>query len=84
LPHPTKAAPGQSVSVSDAPSPKTYWWLATLAVLGALLGGGPNPRASITAQVGNVPASSTMSVSPAAYSGQIILGLMQGKFTPPH
>ena len=80
---PTKAAPGRSVSVSDAPNHTSYWWLATLAVLGSLLGGGANPPPSITAQVGNAPATSTISVSPASYSGQIVLGLVQDKFTPP-
>ena len=54
----TKAAPGATVSVGDAPGATTYWWLATLVVARRPAGGGtpPAPAITVTFQHGRSPA----------------------------
>jgi hypothetical protein len=72
------AAPGQTVSVSDAKGATTYWWLSTLSTLESALGGtGSPPAVTVTLlQKGkSVSAPSTAHVVPAIYNG--------GVFTPP-
>ncbi len=70
----SQVAPGQKVSVSDAPGAKSYWYLATLASLTALLGGGSAvpPTLSVTVHRGlfsiGTAVSNTVTVSPAVYN----------------
>jgi Bacterial Ig domain len=76
----TTADPNQSVSVSDAASATTYWWLATLNVLQSSLGSSssapPTVNVSVVDSKGRtVAATSNAQVTPASYSG--------GVFTPP-
>jgi hypothetical protein len=66
---------GQSVSVSDAPGATTYWWMATLSALDALLSGSTGGPADVTVMVGAKKAVSTATVTPASYSDSV--------FTPP-
>jgi hypothetical protein len=66
---------GQTVTMSDAPGATTYWWMATLASLYALLDGGTAGPAPVTVKVGKKTASSTATVAPATYSDSV--------FTPP-
>ncbi len=69
------ATVGQTVSISDAPAATTYWWMATLTSLYALLDGGTAGASTVTVKVGNKKAVSDASVVPASYSG--------GVFSPP-
>jgi len=66
----------KTVTVSDAPGAKTYWWLATLesieAGLGGGSGGGPVP---VVVKVGRNTVASKAFVAPATYNGAV--------FTPP-
>jgi len=84
-PNPTlalsKAAgkPGKTITVSDAPGATTYWWLATLTSLSAILGGGSaaTPTVTVTLTHGKhtVTATSNIQTTPASYQN--------GVFTPP-
>ena len=67
---------GQTVKISDAPGAKTYWYVATLDALGALLTG-KNPPTSIPVTVKGVgkKADAHATVTPASYSNEV--------FTPP-
>jgi len=67
---------GQTVKASDAPGAKTYWWVATLADLEALLSGGTAPSSfPLTIRVGGRKAKGVVSVTPASYNNVT--------FTPP-
>ncbi len=68
---------GQTVKATDAPGAATYWWVATLASLEALLSGGTAPSSyPLTVHVGGRKAKGTgVSVTPASYNN--------GTFTPP-
>jgi len=85
----TKASPGATVSVGDAPGATTYWWLSTLSSLAALLGGGapPTPVTTVTFQHGRssvVTAANTISVSPAVYNPPVLTPpRISGGFTVP-
>ena len=75
-----RASAGQIIKVSDAPGATTFWWLATLNSLEALLGGGTASPATYTVDfVGKhfvtTPATNTVTITPAAYDGTT--------FTPP-
>jgi hypothetical protein len=75
-----KASAGDVINVSDAPGATTYWWLATLSSLEALLGGTASPGTITVDFVGKhyvtVPAAAnTVTITPAAYDGTT--------FTPP-
>jgi len=73
---PAEATYGQSVSVSDAPGAKTYWWLATLADLyNGLSGGSTTAPVKVVIREGGHKTLSDASVTPASYSN--------GTFTPP-
>jgi hypothetical protein len=63
---PTAAAPGSTVSLSDAAGATTYWWLATLAYLEGILSGGTvSPTVNVT--VDGQTATSNATASPATY-----------------
>jgi hypothetical protein len=85
----TKASPGATVSVGDAPGATTYWWLSTLSSLDALLGGGtpPVPVITVTFQHGRSPAvtaSNNITVSPAVYNPPTLTPpKISGGFTVP-
>jgi len=69
-----RVAPNAKVSVSDAPGAKTYWYLATLAALTALLGGGSPAPPTLSVVVRRVQSASgpvvpnTVTVAPAVYN----------------
>ena len=71
----TAANAGQTVSVSDATGATTYWWLATLNALDALLSGSGGGPAKVTIKVGAKKAVTNATVTPASYSNSV--------FTPP-
>lgn len=76
----TKVAPGQTVNVSDTTGATTYWWLATLAQLGALLGGGAGSNA-VSVKIGKGDVVNNVALTPASYvSGPLDT---PGTFTPP-
>ncbi len=67
------AAPGAVVGVSDAPGTTTYWWLATLSALTALLGGGTPAPPTIAVTIHRTFAqgstvANTVQVAPAVYN----------------
>ena len=65
----------KSVSLSDVPSPNSFWWLGTLlAVLNGLSGGSSGP-VPVTVTLGRHVLPSTGVVIPATYNGSV--------FTPP-
>jgi hypothetical protein len=69
---------GGTVKASDAPGATTYWWVSTLAALGALLGGGGSAPSSFPVSIrvgGHKVKGSTVSVTPASYNNIT--------FTPP-
>jgi hypothetical protein len=73
---PAIANPGQTVQVSDAPGATTYWWLATLESLEALLGSGHGASSyPVKIHVGGARTKSTANVTPASYNNIT--------FTPP-
>lgn len=75
---------GQAVTVSDAPGATTYWWLATLSALGALLGGGPATPPTITVTVGSKTAANNITVTPAVYNNPVLTPpKISGTFTVP-
>jgi hypothetical protein len=83
----TKASPGQSVSVGDAPGASTFWWLSTLTALESLLGGGA-PAPKITVSLGlkktTVTAPNTITVTPAVYNEPVLTPpKLSGSFTVP-
>jgi hypothetical protein len=84
-----KATPGTVVTVSDAPTATTFWWLATLAALEALLGGGSAPSGSVTVSlIGKhgvtVPAANSITITPATYNGTTLTPpAISGSFTVP-
>jgi hypothetical protein len=69
-----RVAPNARVSVSDAPGAKTYWYLATLASLTALLGGGSAAPPTVSVVVRRLTATSgppvpnNVTVTPAVYN----------------
>ena len=85
----TKASPGATVSVGDAPVPTTYWWLVH-----ALVPRGP-PRGRIASDPGNhghlqarqdpiVTAANNITVSPAVYNRPVLTPpKISGGFTVP-
>ncbi len=84
----TKASPGATVSVGDAPGATTYWWLSTLSSLAALLGGGtpPTPVVTVTFKHGKtiVAAANNITVSPAVYNPPVLTPpKISGGFTVP-
>jgi hypothetical protein len=84
-----KATPGQSVTVSDKPGATSYWWLATLAGLEALLGGSAAAPPTITVDlIGkgavDTPVTNNVSVAPASYNGTTLTPpKLSGGFTVP-
>jgi hypothetical protein len=70
----TRAAPGARISVSDVPGAKTYWYLATLSALLALLGGSSGAAPKLSVDVHRVTSTTgiavpnTVSVAPAVYN----------------
>ncbi len=85
----SSAAPGATVSVSDKPGAKTYWWLATLVALTALLGGGgaaPKPLVQFTHPNGTglLNAPNKVTVTPAVYNAPTLTPPeLGGSFTVP-
>jgi hypothetical protein len=83
------SAPGQQVTVSDAPGATTYWWLATLASLETLLGGSSAPTQTMSVYVlgkhqTEIPATNNVTVTPAAYNGKTLTPpVLSGSFTVP-
>jgi hypothetical protein len=84
-----KLQPGQVITVTDEPDNTTYWWLATLASLEALLGGssGAPPTTNVVFEGKHnvvVPATSSITVTPASYDGTTLtVPTIQGNFTVP-
>jgi hypothetical protein len=83
-----KASVGQQITVSDAPGATTYWWVATLATLEALLSGGAAPPITVAVNFdhhGNfVSASNNITVTPATYNGTTFTPpSLSGSFTVP-
>ena len=84
-----RAQPGAVLTVTDAPGATTYWWLATLAVLQGLLGGGaPPPVTFVVDFVGKhhtyVPATNTVTVAPSTYNGKTFtVPVLSGTITVP-
>jgi hypothetical protein len=83
-----KAAPGQTVTVSDAPGATTRWWLATLSALGALLGGSaPVPVVYVRLSEGGslVGAKDAITLTPAVYNNPVLTPpAISGTFTVPN
>ena len=83
----TKASPGQSVAVGDAPGASTFWWLSTLTALESLLGGGaPAPKitVSLAGKKATVTAPNTITVTPAVYNKPVLTPpKLSGSFTVP-
>ena len=83
------ARPGTQVNVTDAPGATTYWWLATLAALESLLGGGSapavTPSVAFAAKHGTfVPAVQNVTVTGASYDGSTLTPpSISGSFTVP-
>jgi hypothetical protein len=82
------AKPGQTVAVSDAPGATTYWWVATLASLSALLSGGtpvpPVVTVTLTHGKTSVTAANDITVSPAVYNPPVLTPpKLSGGFTVP-
>jgi hypothetical protein len=83
----SKGAPGQPVTVGDAPGHTTYWWVSTLQALESLLGGSATaPTVSVTFGQGKtaVPAVSNAVVAPATYVNSVFTPpALSGTFTVP-
>jgi hypothetical protein len=82
------AKPGQTVAVTDAPGATTYWWVATLASLSALLSGGtpvpPVVTVTLTHGKSSVTATNDITVSPAVYNRPVLTPpKLSGGFTVP-
>jgi hypothetical protein len=83
-----KTTPGATVTVSDAPGATTYWWVATLVSLEALLSGGAAPAGTLTVNFLKkgvyVPAANNIVVTGASYNGSTLtLPTISGSFTVP-
>jgi hypothetical protein len=83
-----KAAPGQQMTVSDAPGATRYWWLATLYSLESLLGGGaaspPTVSVEFLGRHSIATAANTVTVTPASYNGTTFTPpVLSGTFTVP-
>ena len=85
----TIARPGTQVNVTDAPSATTYWWIATLAALEALLGGGSAPPLTLSVAFGAkhhtfVSAPESLTATAASYDGTTLTPpSISGSFTVP-
>ena len=85
----TIARPGTQVNVTDAPSATTYWWIATLAALEALLGGGSAPPLTLSVAFGAkhhtfVSAPESLTATSASYDGTTLTPpSISGSFTVP-
>jgi hypothetical protein len=83
------AQPGGQVTVSDASGATTYWWLATLAALEALLAGGTPPPETYSVAFGAkhhtfVMATQNITAAPASYDGTTLTPpKLSGTFTVP-
>ncbi len=82
------ATPGQTVGVSDASGATTYWWVATLASLSALLSGGtpvpPVTKVTLSHGKKTVKAANDITVSPAVYNRPVLTPpKLSGGFTVP-
>jgi hypothetical protein len=82
------ATPGETVAVGDAPGATTYFWVATLASLDALLSGGtPTPPvATVTLTHGktSVVAANDLTVTSAVYNRPVLTPpKISGGFTVP-
>jgi hypothetical protein len=83
------SAPGQQVTVSDAPGATTYWWIATLASLESLLGGSSAPSPTISVYLlgkhqTQIPVTSNATVTAATYDGKTLTPpVLSGSFTVP-
>jgi hypothetical protein len=85
-----KSTAGSTVTVSDAPGNTTYWWVATLASLEALLSGGGAPAETLVVNFEHgrngpfIPAANNIVVTPASYNGTTLtLPSISGSFTVP-
>jgi hypothetical protein len=83
-----KATLGQQVTVSDAHGATRYWWLATLASLEALLGGGtptpPTVSVEFFGRHSDAGAANTITVTPASYNGTTLTPpVLSGTVTVP-
>ena len=72
-----KVQPGASLSVSDPTGANTFWWIATLNSLAALLSGGSAPAPTIVVNFNGkhhtvVPAQNTIAISGATYDGKTL------------
>jgi hypothetical protein len=85
----TIARPGQQVNASDVQGATTYWWIATLASLEALLGGGSAPPVTLAVNFGAkhqtfVAAAQSLTAAPASYNGSTLTPpALSGSFTVP-
>ncbi len=80
------ATHGQTVTVSDAPGATTFWWLATLTALAALLTGGTPPPSSINVTLSrvHVVVPATVNITPAVYNPPVLTPpKLSGTFTVP-
>jgi hypothetical protein len=85
-----KAKAGDVLTASDAPGATTYWWVATLASLVALLSGGGAPADTFAVNFERgrhgafIPATNTLTVAPASYDGTTLtLPSLSGSITVP-
>jgi hypothetical protein len=83
-----KSTSGATVTVADAPGHTTYWWVATLASLEALLSGGGTPAETVAVNFERhgvyVSAANSITVMPASYNGTTLtLPSISGSFTVP-
>ena len=82
-----KVAPGQKVTVSDAPGHTTFWWISTLAALNNLLTGGtslPKVTVGLGPRRHPVMAVSNVVATPASYSNSVFTPpKLSGSFTVP-
>jgi hypothetical protein len=80
---------GSQVTVSDQPGSTTYWWIATLAALEALLSGGAAPPETFSVEFGAkngnfVSAPQAVTASAATYDGSNFTPpILSGSFTVP-
>ena len=78
---------GQVVTVGDAPGATSYWWLATLNDLQALLGGSGGAAPVLTIKISGsrkVVATTGITITPASYDGTTFTPpALSGTFTVP-
>ncbi len=82
----SKAKPGATVTVSDAPGHTSYWWLSTLSALEGLLGGSASAPAVTVSYggLGGVKVASDATVTAASYvNGVYTAPVLSGSFTVP-